>query len=173
MKHVIWTSRPDYKDWKDDLESEYPELTEAERVDRMYDINSEYLEDERANLNINVGTPILIIADIGKWNGRFSGYSEVRSGNIADCLYSEYDPTWYVDGYGNLRCDSIHHDGTNHYLYRKWKPGVSEWKREELKSKIYDGKATDDDISRYTERLGDYIGDVYGWSFGKRKAAAV
>ena len=44
----------DYEDWKDDLEAEYPELTEDERMMKMYEINGEYLGDERINLNIQL-----------------------------------------------------------------------------------------------------------------------
>lgn len=45
------------------------------------------------------------------------GYKEIPSGNIRDCLYSDTDySTWYVDRLGDLRCDAIHHDGTNFYL---------------------------------------------------------
>jgi hypothetical protein len=70
-----------------------------------------------------------------------------------------------VDRLGDLRCDAVHHDGTNHYLYRVYKPGVSELQMERLKEKLYDGTATRSDITRITRRLGDAIGKVYGWSF--------
>ena len=30
---------------------------------------------------------------------------------------------------------------------------------------IYDGKATQKEIDRYTEKLGEIIGKVYGWDF--------
>ena len=64
--HVIWSNRDlDYDDWREDLESEYPELTEDERMEKMYEINGDYLGDERMNLNIQVGSPILVIGDLG------------------------------------------------------------------------------------------------------------
>ena len=50
----------------------------------MYDLNHDYLEDERVNLNIQLPQPIICIADLGRWNGRFSGYKEIASGNIRD-----------------------------------------------------------------------------------------
>jgi len=85
--HVIWSNRDlDYDDWKDDLEAEYPDLSDNERYALMYEINNGYLEDERVNLDISLGTPILLIADLGRWNGRFPGYGEIASGNIKDCL---------------------------------------------------------------------------------------
>ena len=164
-RHVIWSDiHLDYEDWRDDLEAEYPDMTEDERDQIMLETNRDYLDDERINLNIQLNEPILVIADLGLWNGRFSGYKEIESGNIRDCLYSDTDMTeWFVDGKGDLRADAIHHDGTNHYLYRAFKDGVTESQRDALKAKIYDGKASRADITRYTRRLGDDIAKVYGF----------
>lgn len=170
--HVIWSNfNLDYDDWKDDLEENYPDLTEQDRMMLMYEINGDYLDDERINLDIQLSRPILVIADLGRWNGRFDGYKEIESGNIKDCLYSDTDySTWYVDKRGDLRCTAIHHDGTNYYLYRTYKDGVSDEQIENLKWKIYNGQVTRTDITRITRRLGDEIGKVYGWEFPQRKA---
>ena len=165
-KHVIWSNYDlNYEDWKDDLKEEYPEMTEDERTSLMYEINNSYLDDERANLNLQLSRPILVVADLGRWNGRFQGYREIPSGNIRDCLYSDTDySTWFVDKLGDLRCDAIHHDGTNHYLYRTYKDGVSEEQIDRLKEKIYGGVATRADITHITKRIGNEIGKVYGWN---------
>lgn len=168
--HLIWTNYDlNYDDWKDDLEAEFPDMSEDERIQFMYERNGDYLDDERVNLNIQLSQPILVIGDLGLWNGRRSGYKEITSGNIRDCLYSDTDySTWYVDRLGDLRCTAIHHDGTNHYLYRTYKAGVSEAQIARLKEKIYDGTVTRADITRVTQRLGDDIGKVYGWDFPKQ-----
>lgn len=165
--HLIWSNYDiDYEDWRDDLEAEHPDMTEDERISLMYDINNDYLDDERCNLDIQLSRPILIIGDLGRWNGRVMGYKEIKSGNIKDCLYSDTDySTWYVDKNGDFRCTAIHHDGTNYYLYRTYKDGVSDEQIENFKWKIYNGKATRADITRITRRLGDEIGKVYGWEF--------
>lgn len=168
--HLIWTSQPNFEDWKDDLQEEYPELTEEELIEKMYDINNDYLDDERINLNVQLETPIIVIADIGRWDGRFSGYAVIESGNIKDCLYSSCDySTWYVDNLGDLRCRAIHHDGTNFYLYRAFKNGLSEEQIENFKYKIYTGTATRKDVTRYTTRLGDDIARVYGFQISNPK----
>ena len=139
----------------------------------MYEINSEYLGDERMNLNVQLLQPILVVADIGRWDGRYDGYAEIKTGNIKDCLYSEMDMCeWYVDKYGDLRADAVHHDGTNHYLYRAFKDGVSDTQKENLQYKIYCGKATRADITRVTKRLGDEIAKVYGFPIPKQRTAA-
>ena len=177
QKYRIWSDYDlDYEDWREDLENEYPELSEYERMALMHEINGGYLDDERANLNIQLDQPILIIADLGLWQGRRMGYKEIESGNIRDCLFSDRDTdyaTWYVDKLGDLRCDAIHHDGTNFLLYRTYKDGVSEEQIDRLKEKLYCGTATRADITRITRRLGDEIGKVYGWEFPQRRAAAV
>ena len=172
-KHIIWSNYDlDYEDWRGDLEAEYPELSEDERISLMYEINGDYLDDERANLNVQLSQPILIVGDLGLWNGRCMGYKEIPSGNIRDCLYSEMDDsTWYVDRLGDLRCDAVHHDGTNHYLYRAYKENVSEAQIDRLKEKLYSGTATRGDVTRVTKRLGDEIGRVYGWRFPSSREA--
>ena len=164
-RHVIWSNFAlDYEDWRDDLEAEYPDMTEEQRISLMYEINGEYLDDERVNLNIQLSDPILVIADLGLWNGRRMGYKEIPSGNIRDCLYSDCDyNTWFIDKRGDFCCTAIHHDGTNHYLYRAYKDGVSAAAKETLKYKLYRGIATRADITRVTRRLGDDIAKVYGW----------
>ena len=162
----------DYEDWKDDLEADYPDLSEQERIALMYEINGDYLDDERMNLNLQLSAPILVIGDLGLWNGRRMGYKEIASGNIRDCLYSDTDySTWYVDRLGDLRCDAIHHDGTNHYLYRTYKPGVRQSQIDNLKEKLYFGTATRSDITRITRRLGDEIAKVYGFSIPRQRQA--
>ncbi len=172
--HLIWSNyHLDIDDWRDDLLEEHPDASESELWQLMYEQNDSYLDDERVNLNIQMAGSILVIGDLGRWNGRFSGYKEISSGNIRDCLYSDTDySTWYVDRLGDLRCDAVHHDGTDHYLYRAYKPGVTEAQIDRLKERIYDGVATRADITRITRRLGDDIGKVYGWDFPQKVRAS-
>jgi hypothetical protein len=171
-RYTVWSNIDlDVEDWRDELQTEYPDISEDELYQMMYESNDEYLIDERANLNIQLSQPIIVIGDLGRWNGRVMGYKMIDSGNIGDCLYSDTEMTeWYVDKYGDLRADAIHHDGTNHYLYRAFKDNVSDEQIEKLQDKIYFGKATRADITRVTKRLGDEIGKVYGWDFPKQKA---
>ena len=45
-RHVIWSNHNlDFEDWRDDLEAEYPDKTEDELYQLMYEINSDYLAD--------------------------------------------------------------------------------------------------------------------------------
>ena len=98
-KHIIWSNYAlDYEDWRGDLEAEYPELSEDERISLMYEINGDYLDDERMNLNVQLSQPILVVGDLGLWNGRRMGYKEIPSGNIRDCLYSDTWIDWEICG---------------------------------------------------------------------------
>lgn len=169
--HRIWSNADlDLDDWRDELQEEAPDASEIELLEMMYERNEEYLQDERINLNIQFEHPILVIGNLGRWNGRVTGYKEIPSGNVRDCLRLDTDyASWYVDKQGDLRCDAIHHDGVNHYRYRAYRPCVTQEQMEALKDKIYEGTVTEADIDRYTRRLGDSIGKVYGWSFPRPK----
>lgn len=164
-KNVIWSNyNLDYEDWKEFFDEEYPDLTEDKRIDLMYELNNEYLNDERMNLDIPVSEEIIVLGDLGLWNGRKSGYKEINGHSIKDCLYTDTDyATWYLDGCGDLCCEAIHHDGTNHYLYRVFKPDVSDTRKENFLEKVLRGTVTRADITRTTQRLGDKIAEVYGW----------
>lgn len=177
-RHIIWSDvsldpddwRDGYKDFLEENELEGDPNNEDELYQWMVETNAEYLDDERMNLNIQLSQPIIVVGDLGLWHGRVMGYRMIDSGNIKDCLFSDTDMTeWYVDKYGDLRADAIHHDGTNHYLYRVFKDGVSETQIENLKEKVYRGRATRADITRLTKRLGDDIAKVYGWNIPKQR----
>ncbi|WP_249319926.1 hypothetical protein [Yeguia hominis] len=105
-RHIIWSNRSlDVDDWRED----YKEFLEANELDDdpndeqalyewMEETNYDYLSDERVNLNVQLSQPIIVIGDIGRWNGRVMGYKDIPSGNIRDCLYADTDYTeWYVD----------------------------------------------------------------------------
>ena len=81
-RHIIWSNQNlDVDDWRED----YKEFLKANELDDnpndeqalyewMVETNGDYLYDERANLNIQLSQPIIVIGDIGRWNGRVMGY---------------------------------------------------------------------------------------------------
>lgn len=168
-KHIIWSNMDlDIEDWREDYKEsceindmEYDPNNEDAIYEWMVETNDEYLGDERMNLNKVVDGRILIIADLGLWNGRKSAYKIVGSGNIKDIFGYTYDyAEFYGDGY-NIRGTEIHHDGTNHYLYRIIREDRN---INNLLDLIYDGK----EISRsklnyYTKSLYKDVAAVYGW----------
>lgn len=182
-KHIIWSSEINLDDWKDYIEDElmreYEEegLIEAgtsvddfikshenEVYEKVTALNNDYLGDERINLNVQTKGKLMVIADLGLWDGHHSGFKYIKTDNIADCLSSSCDSAeWYVDENGDLRCTASHHDGTNHYRYREVKPDLGDDEVDRFEEKLYYGKATESDIEACTIPIGTYIAKVYGW----------
>ncbi len=178
---IIWSNMNlDLDEWREDMREQLEmngtdsaDITEDMLYEEMIRTNDDYLSDERDNLNVQLSEPIIVIADLGRWNGRFQGYKMIESGNIRDCLYSDTDYTeWYVDKNGEFKADAAHHDGQNHYIYRAFKGGVSGDQIEDLQDKIYSGTVTKADIDRVTKPIGSDIAKVYGFDLSKEKQSA-
>lgn len=161
MKNIIWSNFTDYVD--DFYNALIESQDEDEEIDweDAWNANDDCLRDERDNLNIKTND-IICIGDIGRWNGRVADYKLIGN-NISKCLSSDCDYVeWYCDRY-NLRATGAHHDGTNHYLYRERKDNINDTQWDNFLDKIYYGKCTSKDISRYTKSLKSRIAKVYGW----------
>lgn len=169
QKHIIWSSYDlDPKDWVDGYK-EYCEINDLEYdendydalLDYMYDTNREYLYDERANLDMTLPCPILVIADLGLWNGRRTGY-KITGKNLNDIfdVGDVDDAEFWCDRY-NVRGKGSHHDGTNYYTMRMLKEGSN---YQNLLDAIYLGKPISSKmLSKYTTSLRPYVAKVYGW----------
>ena len=165
-KRVIWSNdyentRP--KDWQEGFE-EFCELNDLDA--ETEDINTyisetlnEYLYDERCNLRVKVDGTIVAFCNLGLWWGKQGGI-KVFTSEIGDTLYSDCDiATWYCDD-EEYRCDAVHHDGTNHYIYRVVKD------LDNFLKAFDDGKITSEQDfieCKYTESVKPYIDKVYGW----------
>ena len=160
MKHTIWTNDLDFEDWKEDLEEQYPDYTQDELIDIMYEINDSYLDDEKVNLDKELNYPIVMFGELHLWNGVQYGYKFLKSTNLKDILTGSCGDwvTWYVDG-KDIKCKDCHHDGTNYYTYRVLKPWYSKDKFEEHAWKY----GADKSFEMMTEPLGHYIADIYGF----------
>lgn len=167
-ERIIWSNRKiDEKDWwcsyKESAEiNEWDEDTDDENNLWRYinDTLDFYLNDERHNLDIPTDGRILVIADLGLWNGRRQGY-KILEGNIKNILYSNADYIeWYSDGH-NIKAIADHHDGTNYYEYREIREDRN---INNLLNAIYNGeKITRDELNYYTKSIHSYVANVYGW----------
>ena len=168
-KRIIWSNIDlNPEDWRKDYEevareNEWDEDTSDPDNLWQYIIatHNTYLDDERYNLNKYLDGRILIIADLGLWNGRKQGY-KIIDGNISNILYDNDADfiEWYADQY-NIRAAAHHHDGTNYYLYREIREDRN---IQILLDDIYNGR----EISRsklnyYTRSIRPYIAEIYGW----------
>ena len=154
---VIWTNN-DYEEWKACmLEDGYTE--EDCELDRYYDDCVNNLWDERANLDVPVDGVIVAFADLGLWDGRHNG-AKVVGRYVKNILHSGNDyQNWYCDRF-NVRCDDIHHDGTNFLLYRVAK---SEEQAKKLVQAIAYEDMTEEQFRKATRSLRPYVAKVYGW----------
>ena len=158
---TIWNSEINIDDWKDFIKEEYSDYTnECFLYERCSEMNYEYLGDEKMNLNKQLNNNIIILADLGLWNGRKSAYKIVDTNlNSIFDIGNFDDAHWYADRH-NIRCTEHHHDGTNYYLFREFKK--PEYK-EIVCSKQYNGTLTSKDITRYTRSLRPYVTEIYVW----------
>lgn len=138
-------------------------LTEEKIYDECYLMNELWFDDERANLSsVEDSGELIAIADVGRWNGRFSGYKKIK--DLPDVLYSSCDyERVYVDSNGDLRKEESHHDGNNSILYRYFKDELTDEQKDNFLDKIYNGECTQKDITRYTRKAGVGIAKMFGW----------
>ena len=167
-KHLIWSNRNlDIDDWRES----YKEFLEMNELDGdpndedaiykwMIETNDMYLDDERANLNGYADGRIIVLADLGLWHGRVSGY-KIIGNRVSDIFSTGEDYTeWYSDGY-NIKAIASHHDGTNYYEYRVIREDRNVGK---LLDMLYHGEEiTRKKLNYYTKSLHPYVAKVYGW----------
>ena len=171
-KFELWNSEINPEDWRDialDDREEHLEYWEHKDFeDRLWnfatDMNELNLDDLRTNLDIQLHTPILILADIGRWNGRVQGYKEIHSGNLKDIFYAQVngmsDQHWFCDGY-NICCQETHHDGTNYYIYRAIR---NQNNIEDLYEKILNREEiTSSTLNYYTKSLASIVAKIFGF----------
>ena len=161
---VIWTN-DDYDEWERCMLIDYPD--EASREEEGIEINYEryhedcdiYLNDERANLDVEVDGWIVAFGVLGLWDGKHN--AACTFGNkVKNILKSECDYLdWYCDRY-NVRCRASHHDGTNYYLYRVAKDRTQA--KRLVDAIAYEGM-TEEQFRKSTKSLRPYVAKVYGW----------
>lgn len=157
-KRIIWTNE-DYEEWKEGMLKEEGESEETLTYERYHEDCEIFFNDEKDNLDIDIDGVIVCFASLGLWNGRHNG-AKTFGTNVRNILSSNCDYiTWYCDRY-NVRCDAIHHDGDNHYLYRIAKDAET---AERLVDKIAYGGMTEEQFRKATKSLRPYVSEVYGW----------
>jgi len=166
---IIWSNiNVDVDDYKEEILSEHPKYSKDEIIDAAYQINNDSLDDERCNLDKTLSGMIIVIGDLGLWDGRRKGYKMIPSNNIKDCLYQENDYCkFFVDKDGEFKAEGIHHDGTNYYTYRVFKKDATEEQIGDLKEKIYYNKCTQEDLDKVTDKIGPFIAEIYGFNLSK------
>lgn len=153
-KHMIWTNfeLPEIGPME---REEYPGVSDDELP---YIVNDDWLEDERDNLDVDVGGTIVVFGRIERWNGAVYGYKVLDGTRLSDVIYFFRDDDnmeWYVED-GELKGRGAHHDGTNTYTYRVMKD-------QELAARLAYEFIDYNEVLRNTEPLGDMVSKIYGW----------
>ena len=164
-KLTIWSNRDINPESFQEAYEEHLDVNELDEseyslLDFIYDDLQNWFECERVNLNIETGGRILVIADLGLWDGRHQGY-QIFGKNVNEIFRHHYDYTeWYSDGY-NIKAVDVHHDGTNYYEFREIREDRN---IQNLLDAIYSGeKITRKKLNYYTRSLHKRVADVYGW----------
>lgn len=166
---VIWDSDYDEDELiaalKEDYADDYPEEMDNDSFweDFAYEYNRDRLGDERMNLDIALNNEIVIIAMLGRWNGRFHAIKRLHTNNIKDILHSHNDGDiikFYSDGY-NICAREADHDGTSFYTFRVMRDGMD---ADDLVAKFLCQKeVTKNTIKYYTKSIVEPVSKVYGW----------
>lgn len=119
-----------------------------------------WFDDECDNLNKTLDCRLFIVADLGLWNGRHSAY-KICSRKLSDIMTEgNYDAIKvYSDGL-DIRKDSHHHDGVNHYTFRLIRENRN---IEKLCTMLYNGETIDRrTLNYYTKSVLPEIKKIYG-----------
>lgn len=165
MTNEEWEEAINY--YKEEYKEEYEEENYTEDqiknlvYDLVYDDNNSWYDDARSNLNVHLNGEILVIANLGLWNGKFNGY-KILNNNLNSILSAlNCDEVYYYSDGKNIRAEGHHHDGTNYYLFREIKDGVN---IDKLKDAIYNNKEISNKVlSYYTKSLAPYVESIFGW----------
>ena len=98
---------------------------------------------------------ILVIAELGLWNGKKIGYKELSNDarDIIDRIeYSELGQIGTIEN-NKLIATNPHHDGTNFYSFRVWKSGISDNQKSKLLDSLYENNLDANLIKKYTKPL--------------------
>ena len=139
------------------------EITDEMLHDRLYEWNSMYLDDERANLNIETDGFIIAYCDMGFWNGRETGLMKIGT-NVRDIFNDNYScdiHDFYVDPY-NVRYTGHHHDGSHYLLFRMV---ADEDAAQRMMDKFVanDYELDEADFRKKTKSIRKFVAKVYGW----------
>ena len=164
-RFLIWDEHIDPEKWTDFLQEDkemnpfsYEGLSgrelEAEEWQRIQEMNEQYLEDERCNLDKVIGRAVIELCKFQYWNGIEENAFLISSGNMKDIFRRHCRASmcrWYSDG-NNICCDESHHDGTNHYIYK-------------VIPESYTGECSTDvslkTLLRHARSMAPYVANVY------------
>lgn len=146
-------------------EEEWKEIAEEKGYDlrddaRKYEFENELYKDnffytEHLLGQLDETEDIVVIADLGLWNGRKVGYKELsnRATDVLNGINYYGDQEIYLNEKNEVEAIDPHHDGTNYYRFRVWRAGTSQTSKDKFLNLIYNQEVTEEDIKKYTKAL--------------------
>lgn len=189
QKYIIWDELMPEEDIQKAMcdyreDPEYPkcaDMSDIELRQFIVDRHCDSLEDEKGKLSgIDLPNGLIITGRIQRGDGNYFGVlsPDKTPETISKCLRGFCNSSSYLTLYvedGEFYIREAHHDGVNLYQVRAWWPEVDN----DLKKEFLEDFADNKDASEYftamtframTFRVGDLIGDIYGWEFDGRPA---
>jgi hypothetical protein len=169
FKRIIYSTDYDVEDSRESYiefcKDNDIEPTEEGLIDYANTDNNDWLNCERYNLSRRkMHTKFLIIASLGLWNGRRSGYKIMNVTSLNDIFnigVSSGSATFYYDKY-DLKVENAHHDGVNYLTIREIKPG-KELALQRLCDKLYNNEEVkSNEITYCTKSLKPIFVEIYG-----------
>ena len=167
MKHIIYTTEADFAEYfKDYEEANGCTLTKEQKDGLAYTWMVNNFDTEKKNLEyveLKYDTPLIVIANIGRWNGRCVGYKEIDE--ISDFIdwNGRYDfVEVYADRY-NVNAILSDHDGTTYATLRQMKPNRS---YDNFVDKLLNCRNEAEAkklITSYTVSVVKAVNELYGW----------
>lgn len=162
-KRVIFSN--DYCDMYDALCEELECVTS----DEVYEEIERWYDDECANLDIPTKNRIICVAELQRWNGRFSAYHSMIGYNISDCLkslsFENETITVYVDDKGELKAEKYGHDNPvspSTFIFRELKDAEAE--SYEIENAWYRASKNKYQVlDRLSLPVGHYVSQIYGF----------
>ena len=162
-KHVIWSNMDDFSDSEieDMIFAHLDEPGEYTKQDAYQDLvmqRDDWLEDEKSNLK--AGT-------LGLWNGKRKVARLFPNAELDDIFNVDmYEACEFYAKDGEIQCDVHHHDGTNHFVFRKVTADVDTIcdACDELNNSGTSDERVDVLVKDTTESLYPDIARIYGWT---------
>lgn len=167
MKHIIYTTENDFaEDFKDYEKANDCVLTEEQKKSLAYDWavdNFNYEKESLDNINLKYNTPLIAVANLGRWDGRCIAYKEIDE--ISDFINwnGRYDfVEVYTDRY-NVNAILSDHDGTTYATLRQIKPNRSYDNFTEKLLNCRNEAEAKKLITSYTVSVVKAVNELYGW----------
>ena len=163
-KLMVWSDQYDEK-WEEEYKAEHPDASDMEVMQAFAEECSISFNDEKANLNIHIDGPVLVIKTINRWDGQTIQCSMIARDTIGALMERFFDGnSFYVEAdTGDFVGEAYHHDGTNYYRFREISADALHDDIDDLVYKMESGEEYAEDLARLTKTFGGRIAKVYGW----------